>query len=238
VIESKEISKVFARALHAEENRDDSEYEPGLGRHSHLSTEEYLDGDETFEIVERSSQGSLADTSPLSSCSITDQISTLRARGSHEQNIAFLSDSGSDSESASNSIKCGTLKKFNTHMNLEKMTVGSDRYSRTSDRWRNKMGDLEQRFEGENIEYIRYITPDPSPELVAQSSTDRGNRSHSNIPTELEFNLYSSEEFSPMFFPLLALDCDYSEMELLFESANSEDTLEIASVDNLTVNSF
>ena len=153
-----------------------------------LALGEDFESDGTFEVVTPTS------LQALTSSAISTQA--VMKGGSDEQTLDF-----SDCEEEDINPVTGTLRKFNTHMQLERVIVSSDMASKSGEegeeKWRNVMGEVERMCNGEqNLEYIRYETPVlPSPESVQSRDQDGLIRF-----TEWEFNVFDE---SPIhWFPL------------------------------------
>ena len=177
------------------------------------------DSDGTFELVTPTTiQEVLLRDMPLQLINQSEELST---HGSEEQTMEF-----SECEESDVSPATQTLRKFNTHMQLETVEVASERVASESaslkdEKWRNMMGALERKCDGDNNDYIRYETPDiPSPETIKSRDESRVESRVISF-TEFEFSMYDE---SPIhWFPL-------SSAGNQFDSDSGEETVNIGSI--------
>lgn len=79
-----------------------------------------------------------------------------------------------DEEEQGEQEKHTQLKRFNTHMHLERVEIRSNSSSgSSSERWENKMRDIELKYDGENVDYItQECEPGIPIRILPQSTSD------------------------------------------------------------------
>ena len=174
------------------------------------------------------------DRTPTTTVDSGSQLSTIPVYSAwSDENTLEFTDSDSY-VSSDTTAPAGTLRKFNTHMNLEAVHVHrSPESTDSAGKWRNRMSDLELTFEGENLDYVRYETPDQvtpvimtssEPNVTSQNRQDASPRNEIDDYMDGLMSLFDDTD-TPVFsfFPLaVTLDME----PLNFESESSEGVIE------------